>query len=274
MQQFHTEVKRGERFEFGKNWMNFLKTLDTTGIESACKSIQSLLAGYELSGKSFLDVGSGSGLSSLAARKMGTKNVVSFDYDPDSVNSTLMLKNRYLSQDENWIIQKGSVLDSEYLKTLGRFDVVYSWGVLHHSGNMWEALSNVSSLVNDHGILFIALYNDQAYKSVFWKKVKKTYCSSRLGKLFVSSVFYPLFFLIALTSSLIHKKNIFKAYKKNRGMSIMHDWKDWLGGFPFEVAKIEEVFNFFKLKGFSLFNIKTTTSMGCNEYVFVRNDKG
>jgi len=270
METFDQEIKEGKRFQFGKNWINFLKTLDTHGIVSAKTSMNQLLGAYQLPSKTFLDIGSGSGLSSLVARQMGAK-VKSIDYDPNSVKSTKMLKDKYLPGDSDWVIEQGSVLDKEYLNTLGQFDIVYSWGVLHHTGKMWEALENVCPLVKNGGILFIALYNDQAYKSKFWWKVKKTYCSSIIGKWLISAIFLPLFFFVGILSSLKNRENIFIAYKKNRGMSIVHDWKDWLGGFPFEVAKIEEVFSYFKAQGFSLYNIKTTTSMGCNEFVFIKS---
>ena len=51
----------------------------------------------------------------------------SFDYDPQSVACTQELKRRYFAEDEQWIIEEGSVLDRNYLSRLGRFDVVYSW---------------------------------------------------------------------------------------------------------------------------------------------------
>lgn len=267
---FDTEIKEGKRFQFGENWINFIKHLDENGIDSAKESMCKLMEESLFPSKTFLDIGSGSGLSSLVARKMGAI-VTSIDYDPDSVTSTKMLKNKYFPNDIKWKIEEGSVLDTNYLNNLGQFDIVYSWGVLHHTGNMWDALNNVDQLVKKNGYLFIALYSDQSYKSRIWWRVKKMYCSSRPGKWLVKGIFYPLFFLTELVFSIKSKENRFRSYKKRRGMSMVHDWKDWLGGFPFEVAKIEEVFSFYKARGFSLYNIKTTTSQGCNEFVFIRN---
>lgn len=137
--QYKQEVKAGDRFEFGKNWSRFLKTLTDKHIDTALTNFSHLLDGYDLEGKTFLDIGSGSGLSGLLAKRLGAK-VFSFDYDPYSVASTRELKNRYFPNDTDWHIEQGNVLDEQYMRLLGTFDFVYSWGVLHHTGQMWKAI--------------------------------------------------------------------------------------------------------------------------------------
>ncbi|NEO32410.1 MAG: class I SAM-dependent methyltransferase [Symploca sp. SIO3C6] len=268
---FEEEVKQGDRFQFGKNWQRFLSVLNDERIAEAEKSLKQILEVEELEGKSFLDIGSGSGLFSLSARRLGAK-VHSFDYDPDSVNCTQELKRRYFPDDFNWIVEQGSVLDLDYLKSLGQFDIVYSWGVLHHTGAMWQALENVSCLVAAQGRLFIAIYNDQGSKSKRWCNVKQLYCSGIVGKTLVSSFFIPYFFLGGLAVDLLKVRNPltrYTEYKKSRGMSRIHDWFDWLGGYPFEVAKPENIFKFYLEQGFILENLTTCGGgLGNNQLVF------
>ena len=267
------EVSQGERFQFGANWEAFLNTLNDERIHEAEHSLKAMLGVDDLAGKRFLDIGSGSGLFSLAARRLGA-SVYSFDYDPKSVGCTRELKKRYYAGDGNWIVEEGSALDENYLYSIGKFDVVYSWGVLHHTGNMIKALNNAMIPVSDQGLLFIAIYNDQDVSSKLWRRVKKTYCANRLGRIFITSVFIPLFTLQSIAIGLIKYKNPiaqFSIYNNKRGMSIYHDWIDWLGGYPFEVAKPEEIFNLYKTHSYILENLVTTNRLGCNQFVFRKN---
>ena len=273
MSEHATEVAQGERFRFGENWSRFLRVLNDERILEAEKSLKEMLEVEDLTGKSFLDIGSGSGLFSLVARRMGAQ-VYSFDYDPQSVASTRELRRRYFPEDADWSIEEGSVLDDEYMRSLGKFDVVYSWGVLHHTGDMWKALENAALPVAEGGRLFIAIYNDQGGKSRRWRKVKRFYLSGPLGKSLVSALFIPYFISGGLAMDLLRGRNPlarYTEYKRSRGMSVVHDWFDWLGGYPFEVAKPEEVFEFYRDRRFVLDKLITAGGgLGNNQFVFTK----
>ena len=273
MSEHATEVAQGERFRFGDNWSRFLRVLNDERILEAEKSLREMLEVDDLTGKSFLDIGSGSGLFSLVARRMGAQ-VYSFDYDPQSVASTRELRRRYFPEDADWSIEEGSVLDDEYMRSLGKFDIVYSWGVLHHTGDMWKALENVVLPVAEGGRLFIAIYNDQGGKSRRWRKVKRFYLSGPLGKSLVSALFIPYFISGGLAMDLLRSRNPlarYTEYKRSRGMSVVHDWFDWLGGYPFEVAKPEEIFEFYRDRGFVLDKLITAGGgLGNNQFVFTK----
>lgn len=272
MDSFENEVNSGERFKFGENWKQFLSTLDEERISEAEASLKSMLGVDDFSGLKFLDIGCGSGLFSLAARRLGAQ-VFSLDYDPESVACAQTLKQRFFPGDEAWNIESGSALDADYIGRLGKFDVVYSWGVLHHTGDMWLALENAAQPVKRNGKLFISIYNDQDYASSIWLKVKQAYNRGGWVRGLVMAAYIPYFALQAVAAGIVRDGNPlsrFTQYRKERGMSLYHDWIDWLGGLPFEVAKAEEVFEFYKAKGFRLEKLKTTNRLGTNEFVFTK----
>ncbi len=273
-QQHQQEVLDGERFEFGRNWSNFLQLLNDERILQAENSLREMLEVEDLQGKTFLDIGSGSGLFSLAARRLGAR-VHSFDFDSSSFACTSELRRRYFPEDANWKVEQGSALDREYVASLGKFDIVYSWGVLHHTGKMWEVLENTEIAVADHGKLFIAIYNDTGSQAARWKWIKKTY--NKLPKIlqpvFTVLVFLPEESKKILTSILSLKPRQYieswTKYKGNRGMNRWHDMVDWVGGYPYEVATPDEIFELYKAKGYCLTKLNCGyVGLGCNQFVF------
>jgi 2-polyprenyl-3-methyl-5-hydroxy-6-metoxy-1,4-benzoquinol methylase len=272
--QHTSELDSGHRFRFGDNWKAFLASIDESRISEAVASLRQMLGVKSLGGQRFIDVGSGSGLFSLAAHRLGA-DVTSFDYDPSSVGCTDEMRRRYAPDLVRWRIMHGSVLDREFLTSLGQYDVVYSWGVLHHTGAMWNAINNVIPLVARRGRLFIAIYNDQGVWSKRWLAIKRTYCSGLPGKLAVSAVIIPYWAARNVLSDVVRLRapwHTMVTYKKNRGMSIWHDWLDWLGGYPFEAAKPEGIIFPIQQQGFALLNLNTQYgSVGCVEYVFQRS---
>lgn len=274
--QHDAEVASGERFEFGKNWAAFLAVLDDERIATAENSLKAMLECDNLEGKTFLDIGSGSGLFSLAARRLGAR-VHSFDFDTDSVNCTRELRRRFFANDSDWHVEQGSALDAGYLKSLGKFDVVYSWGVLHHTGAMWRALENAAIPTKRGSKLFIAIYNDTGSQSRRWHWIKKTYC--RLPRIlktpFAIAAIAPDEFKSLARSVVTLRPNEYihswTRYKGARGMNRWRDIVDWVGGYPYEVATPDEIFDFYNDRGFTPTKLKTGgVGLGCNEFVFTK----
>ena len=265
------EIAAGERFAFGENWRRFLSVLDEDRIVRAENSLRGMLEVSDLHGKTFLDIGCGSGLFSLAARRLGAR-VHCFDFDPQSVACAQELRRRYFPEDPDWRIEQGSALDGGYLAGLGSFDVVYSWGVLHHTGSMWQALGNAADRVAPPGKLFIAIYNDQGQISNRWRAIKRAYNQLPDGLRFLVAVPVLVHLYWRRTLKDFLRGRPFETWRnegKERGMSAWRDLIDWVGGYPFEVAKPEAILEFYLRRGFTLTRLTTCGgSLGCNEYVF------
>lgn len=263
-----------EAFSFGKNWQDFIQNLDTRRFDTARASLQEFLEISDLKGKTFVDIGSGSGLFSAAAHALDAEKIVSFDIDAFSVECTRFLHTK-AGNPAHWTIQEGSVLDTEFLSGLDTFDVVYAWGSLHHTGDMYQAIRNAAHLTKPKGVFMFAIYNKVStrYGSLFWLKFKKFYNASPLITKRIVEFCYmgKLIF-----HYLIHSKNPFtviRDFKTKRGMSWRHDIIDWLGGYPYEFATTEEIFRFMKVNfpDFTLVNIKSTNGLGNNQFLFRRS---
>lgn len=259
-----------QRFSFGRNWTRFLSVLTEERILRAEASLSDMLGRQHLDGVRFLDAGCGSGLFSLAARRRGAR-VVSFDFDPDSVACAAQLRERFFPGDSAWEILQGSVLDRSFLATLGQCDIVYSWGVLHHTGDLWLGLARITEPLAPGGQLFIAIYNDQGLRSKAWRLVKRFYCSGRPGRLCTMAAGVPAMVCACLLRDVLRGTSPLRRYtryEQERGMAVWYDWVDWLGGYPFEVARPSAIRAFYAARGLHLQRERLTGGWGNNEFVF------
>ncbi|MCP4408665.1 MAG: class I SAM-dependent methyltransferase [Gammaproteobacteria bacterium] len=259
------EIDSAERFQFGRNWLAFLQSVNEEKIAESISALQRMLNVTNLNGQSFLDIGSGSGLASLSAQRLGAC-VHSFDYDPESVACTREMARRFSAQGWAWSIEEGSVLDGGYMERLGTFDVVYSWGVLHHTGSMWSAIEQAMQCVKPGGVLFIALYNDEGLISTYWKTVKRFYNRHPGARGPLRAIYSPYFVGFG---RLINQLRYLSGSRTRRGMTLWYDMVDWLGGYPFEVATPRSVEDFASARHFERINhYYVGSGLGCNEYVF------
>ncbi len=244
------DLKQSEerlRFGFGENWSEYVaKNLDAERVEAARAHLLAFLQLDDLTGKTFLDVGCGSGIHSLAALRSGASRVVGFDYDPDSVR-TSQLVHRWAGASGEWSVEQGDVLDRAYVESLPKADVVYAWGVLHHTGKMWRAIETASSRMRDDGVFYLALYTADVYHfptAEHWLGVKRLYNrSGPLGKRLLEAAYVACFSLPSELWSWRYPLQRLRR-RRSRGMSFYTDVKDWLGGWPMEFARIAEVKDF------------------------------
>ncbi|OGI17699.1 MAG: hypothetical protein A3J63_02815 [Candidatus Moranbacteria bacterium RIFCSPHIGHO2_02_FULL_40_12b] len=271
---YENSYNNKNHFSFGKNWQSFLKTLDDKRINEAKKSLVNFLGGEEkIKGKTFVDIGCGSGLFSLSAYLIGASKVVSVDVDDFSVTCVKHLKEKQ-NNPPRWEIIKGSALDENFIKSLGQFDIVYSWGVLHHTGDMHKAFENITLLTHELSQLYLAIYNDNKLffegSSSFWLKVKRLYNkSSRITKRIMEGI-YIAYFVCGLASHFINPITYIRNYQSLRGMNFFTDIKDWLGGYPYEYASTETIVNHFKNLDFMCAKTIPARSIGCNEFLFIK----
>ena len=258
-----------ERFSFGKNWKNFSEGLQPQDYFGVKESLEKLIPNFR--DKTFLDVGCGSGLFAIAASALGAKKVLGVDIDPECIMTSKRLVDEVYRWDPK--VRKEAIefrvesILNENTKS-ERYDIVYSWGVLHHTGDMYKAFDVIKNIVDDNGILVLAIYN-RHFTSPIWKAVKYTYVKSPE---FIRKILVFLFGIVKFFGVLITSRQ--NPLKRKRGMRYYTDVVDWVGGYPYEYASIGEVKDFFEARGFTLENcIKTTGFTGCNEFIFERCHK-
>jgi 2-polyprenyl-6-hydroxyphenyl methylase/3-demethylubiquinone-9 3-methyltransferase len=261
-------------FTFGRNWKNFLRFYTPERQKVAQDALLGFLKLPDLKEKTFLDIGCGSGLHSAAAFLSGASRIVSFDYDPDSVAATRKLR-EHLGSPEHWSVMQGSALDEEFMKLLGAFDIVYSWGVLHHTGDQWRALGNACKTMHEMSRLYIALYAKelQVPNCEYWIDVKKRYnASGRIGKLLMEADYIWKWQLDRDWRKIPALIKKIGTYRFERGMEFMTDIRDWLGGWPMEFSSTPEVMDFVK-NHFGLALVNFGFGEACSEYLFVHEEK-
>lgn len=262
------------QFDFGQNWAEFSKNVLTPEkVEQAKTNFADLVDGLELSGKSFLDIGFGQGLSLLSAVSMGA-NVVGCDINPKCTKVIEANAEFFPSVNISEIpMVVGSILDNSIVQKLdtlspsgdGAYDLVHSWGVLHHTGNMKKAIENTASLVKPKGILILALYN-RHWSSFAWLCIKWFYCKApRFLQKTMIYFFYPIIWCAKLIVTGENPK------KQSRGMDFFYNVVDWVGGYPYEYASmagVEEMLS--NLDCECVRKIKTDVPTGCNQFVFLK----
>ncbi|NQV19955.1 MAG: class I SAM-dependent methyltransferase [Rhodospirillales bacterium] len=261
-------------FRFGENWEAYSRLITDPKIDQAIDDMKRLLGATDLSGSSFVDVGCGSGLHSLVALRLGAAPVAGFDFDTQSVETArALLETR--AKGNAWRIEQKNVFDVNP-DTDGTFDWVYSWGVLHHTGALWDAIEKAMTLVADKGRFAIAIYRKTPCCRA-WARFKRIYAGLPKPVQRLVRGLYIASFCVALAASRRNPFSYIGTYESNRGMDYFTDVHDWLGGYPYESASPAEIESFFEARGFVTersfvkpTRLKGLFGTGCDEFVFRR----
>jgi 2-polyprenyl-3-methyl-5-hydroxy-6-metoxy-1,4-benzoquinol methylase len=259
-------------FSFGKNREDFLKHVTPEQVELAKSYVQDFLWKHTaIAGKTVIDVGCGSWIMSLVYVLLGAKKVVSIDIDATSLACTETLREKYAISPDIWEIQSVSILDTTKIISLGTYDIVYSWWVIHHSWDMRQGLENLFSLAHNGSFVYIALYNTCTRfvegTSYFWQKLKKIYSQHHWTR-WVIKPLYTIYLLAGLVATGRNPWKYITGYKSIRGMNFFTDIEDRLGGYPYEFATYDEVVAYYQKHGYTCVDGIRVRSIGCNEFLF------
>ncbi len=261
-------------FAFGDNWSDYARTITPAVMDQACRDLGRLIPPEDIEGRRFLDIGCGSGLASLAALRAGAREVLALDLDPASVATARRLLAAE-APEAAWSAREVSVFDLDP-EAEGRFDIVYSWGVLHHTGDMWAALERAARMVAPGGLMAVALYRRTPLCGL-WTLEKRLYARAPAWLQAAIRVPYKLAFCLGLLASGRSPTGFIRDYAGKRGMSWHHDVHDWLGGYPYDSTTPEETSR--KVAGFGFVQVRCFTrppvALGlfgshCDEFVFRR----
>jgi SAM-dependent methyltransferase len=277
MSESQNLLLRESHFAFGKNWARYASGVGLAQIEEATAALQKLV-GDSLQGKRFLDIGCGSGIHALAALRLGATTVVAVDLDADSVATARSLLETHAPAGR-WQVHELTVFELEPAK-VGVFDVVYSWGVLHHTGDLQRALRCGAALVDHGGTFVFALYRKTACCGL-WRLEKRWYASSGARAQGFARALYTGVYRLALTICGRSYSDYVANYCTKRGMDFHRDVHDWLGGWPYEsisAAAVDELLRglgFVRQRMFGRGNMSLgALGVGCNEYVYTRSAIG
>lgn len=239
-------------FSFGRNWRKYLDKLDTERLDQARASLRTSLDGLDLGERTFIDAGCGSGVFSLSALELGAREVLSVDIDPNSIACARTLRARS-QHAERWHVVQGSLMSPAFVSSLPPADVVYCWGVLHHTGAMWEAIDNVTSLVRPGGTLLLALYRAPTHIRLHMALKRLYNRTPPFTRPALQAAYAGALVAHQAVTRRVTPWSYVRDYgRRSRGMSLWRDAEDWLGGLPCEFATGDDVRRFLEPRGFRL----------------------
>ncbi len=260
-----TNLSSDGSFTFGRNWLDYVRSRVTADVvQSHVHDLSKIYKsiGLDIAGKSVIDVGCGSGLSSLSFALMNPKKLLSIDIDHDSVGATAICRSMLPTHHKSdWNIEQKSVFELNHDD--GVFDLVYSWGVLHHTGDVWSAVKRCQSILAPGGYLHLALYRSGDRYTEHIRQKTSFMVMSRDEKVRV---------LYDYLNALFISKGASVFDFDERGMNRFHDALDWFGGFPYEVVDPEVLGQYLQSCSIRQLYFREANQGGCFVYIGRKND--